>query len=183
MAILPLVLGPNPIFKQKAEPLQSVDADAVTTANDMLETLYKHEGLGIAGNMVGILKRIIVIDLQEEGVKMPYLMFNPEIVKSSDETQTMMEASLCFPGAGTDITRPKEITVTFLDKDGKAQTLITSDLMAQVIQHEVDYLNGKTFLDFLSSMKRNIQIKKTKKHQRYEAAIAKNNAAKEAAEG
>jgi peptide deformylase len=180
MAILPLILGPGPIFKQTAEALDGVNAEALQIAQDMLDTLYEHEGLGIAGNMVGVLKRIIVVDLQDEGVKMPYLMFNPEIVKSSEETQTMMEASLCFPGAGTDITRPREITVTYLDKDGKAQTLIASELMSQVIQHEIDYLDGKTFLDFLSPMKRKIQIKKTKKYQRNTAAIAKNKARNEA---
>ncbi len=163
MAILDIVFGPSPVFKQKAEAFSIIDSDAVTLAEDMLETMYEYRGIGIAANMVGVTKRLIVLDLQQEGVRMPYVMFNPEITWSSEEKATNEEASLSFPGISAQVTRPTSIKISYLDKKGETKELEAKDWFATVIQHEMDYLDGRTYLDHLSKMKRDRLIKKMQK--------------------
>ncbi len=167
MAILPLVYAPNPIFRQKAAPVSEVNDDIRQLADDMLETMYDMRGIGMGANMVGVLKRIIVVDIQEEGVKKPLVCLNPEITWASDETSTNEEASLCFPGVSADISRPSSIKMTYMGLDGETHDLEASDWLATVLQHEVDYLNGKTYLDHLSKMKRDRLLKKSIKYQKH----------------
>jgi peptide deformylase len=130
----------------------------------MFETLRIEHGIGLGANMVGVLKRIIVVKMQQETGLVSYAMVNPEILESSKETQTIEEASLSFPGIAANITRPKSITVRYLDYDGNPQTLAADGFLATVIQHEMDYLDGKVFLDYLSKMKRDMLLKKMEKH-------------------
>lgn len=163
MAILPLVMAPNPIFKQKAEAIQSVDESVKTLMDDMLETMYSEHGIGIAGNMVGVLKRVVVIDLYENKTHDPIFMANPEVISASDKTQVVEEASLCFPGIYAKITRPRQVKVKYLDYDNQPQEMEAEALLSSCIQHEIDYLDGKVFLDYLTPMKRDVLLRKMKK--------------------
>ena len=163
MTLLKLTFAPHPIFKMKAEPVAKVTEEIRKIANDMVETIYAEHAVGMGANMVGILKRIAVVDLQENGVKKPYIFINPEITWSSEETQTYPEASICFPGISAPITRPKAIKLKYIDVNGVAHELEAEGPLATVIQHEVDHLDGKVFLDYLSKMKQGMLIKKMQK--------------------
>jgi len=160
MALLPLIYGPNEIFSQRASDVKIVNDEVRSVVNNMFETMYHEHAIGMGANMVGILQRIIVIDMQENGIRTPYSFINPQITYRSDEMQKFNEASICFPGISAEITRHKTIKVSYLDYDGKPQEIEATGYFATVIQHEVDYLNGKIFLDYLSKMKRDILLKK-----------------------
>lgn len=166
MPLLPLVYAPHPIFKKKAEPILHVDEGTRQLVDDMLQTMYVEKGVGLGANMVGILKRIAVVDIQKNGEPAPYRFINPEITWSSEETQTFEEASLSYPGISAEVTRPKAIKLAYLDYNGDSQTLEAEGFLATVIQHEVDYLNGTVFLDYLSKMKRDMLLKKMQKHMK-----------------
>jgi len=163
MAILNILYGPSPLFKEKAAPLGQIGAEEQQLASDMLETLYDYRGIGLAAPMVGISKRVIVVDLQQEGVRMPFIMFNPEITWRSKDETINEEASLSFPGISAEIKRPKSIKLTYQDKQGTQKELEASDWFATVIQHEMDYLEGRIYLDHLSKMKRDRLLKKMQK--------------------
>lgn len=164
MALLDIVVGPNPIFKKKAVPFDRIDEEARTFADDLLETMYENRGIGIAANMVGHAKQLIVVDIQADGGRDPIICFNPKLVWTSDEEAVNEEASLSFPGISADIKRPAGIKLAYLDKDGAEQTLEADGWLATVIQHELDYLDGRTYLDHLSKMKRDRLLKKMQKH-------------------
>ncbi len=160
MATLSLVMAPNPIFRQKAAGVQQVDENIRLLCDDMLETLYTERGIGLAAPMVGVLQRIIVIDLQQEGVRAPLVCINPHINNMATETEKHEEASLCFPGIRAEIERPASLELDYLDKAGASQSLQAEGWLATVIQHEMEYLDGRTFLDNLSKLKRDRLIKK-----------------------
>lgn len=166
MAILSLIHAPDPIFKRIAEPVKTVDDEIRTLVDDMFETMEHETAVGMGGNMVGILKRVAVVNLHEGGVSKPYCFINPEITWHSEETQEHEEASLCFAGIAAKIKRPNEIKLRYLDYDGHEQELEASGFFASVIQHEVDYLNGITFLDHLSKMKRDMLLKKMSNYRK-----------------
>ncbi|MCL4159976.1 UNVERIFIED_CONTAM: hypothetical protein GTU68_047224 [Idotea baltica] len=132
----------------------------------MINLLYAEQAVGAAATMVGILKRVVVIDLQEKGKRAPISMINPEIIYRSEDLQVFEEGSICFPGVSAEIKRPTSITVNFLDEKGADRSLDASGYLSSVIQHEIDYLNGVTYFDYLTSVKKNLLLKKTKKHQR-----------------
>lgn len=169
MIFLPLVIAPDPVFRMTAEPVKVVDEETRAEVCAMFDTLYREQGVGLGANMVGLLKRIIVVDLQEGGKKAPLAMINPEITGTSEETQVFEEASLSFPGISARITRPNSIEVTYLDTDGRSQTLAATGFLATVIQHEIEYLDGRTYLDHLSTVKRNMLLKKMAKLKRSKA--------------
>ncbi len=164
MALLQLIYAPNPIFSAKAEPVSKVDSEIQKLIDDMFDTMEFEKAVGIGANMVGVLKRVIVVNLKPDGVDQKYCMVNPEIIWKSDETQTHEEASICFPAISAQITRPKAIKVEYLDYDGKPQTLEAQDFLATVIQHEMDYLDGVIYLDHLSKLKRDSLLKKMNKY-------------------
>jgi len=163
MAVLQLVLGPDPILKQKAAPITEITDEVKTLVADMFDTLYVRKGLGIGANMVGELKRIVVVDLQEDGKKTPIALINPEITWRGDKMETREEASLCFPGISAEVTRPDAIKVRYTDLEGNEQLINAEGWLATVLQHEIDYLDGKVYLDYLSKMKRDRLIKKMQK--------------------
>jgi peptide deformylase len=162
--MLSLVYAPNPIFKQKAIKVEVVNDEIKSIADQMLSLMYAERAVGIGANMVGILKRVIVVDIMENSAKNPYVMINPEITWKSTETQDVREASLCFPGIDAIITRPRAIHVVYLDREGNTQKLECEGFLATVVQHEVDYLDGVVFLDYLSKMKRDILLAKMQKY-------------------
>jgi len=165
MSHLELVIGPHPVFRQKAEPVAAVNADIVTKAHGMLDVLKREKGVGIGANMVGLLERIIVIDLPDSEISMPLFMVNPVIVEKSDTAQSYEEASLSFPGISAEIKRPAKITVEYLDLTGDTHSLAVTSFLATVIQHEIDYLDGVLFFDHLSKLKRDSLSRKYKKIQ------------------
>ena len=164
MTILQITYAPHPIFKQKAQLVVTVNDAIRKIANDMLETMYFEKAVGIGANMVGVTQQIIVLDLQEKGTKQPYIMINPEIIELSQNVAEGEESSISFPGISTVINRPNKIKVQYRDLDNNQKTLEAEGFLARVIQHELDYLHGKIFLDYLSKLKRDMLTKKMVKY-------------------
>jgi len=164
MSILSLIYAPDPIFRKICSPIEAIDKSIKNLVDDMFSTLEHEQALGLGAPMVGVLKRVAIVDLNEGGVSAPYTFINPEITWRSKSMQTFEEASLCFPGISAKITRPDAIKLRYLDYDGNSQTLEASGFLATVIQHECDYLDGKIFLDYISRTKRDMLLKKMQKH-------------------
>jgi peptide deformylase len=164
MALLPIVHAPHPIFREKAAPVGTVNAGVRQLVADMFETLYAERALGLSAPMLGIAKQIAVIDL--EGGKAPLCLIDPRITWRSDDLQTHEEASLSFPYISAEVTRPHAITVAYTDEQGAAQERTFEGFAATVVQHELDYFEGRTFLDHLSRMKRDMLRKKMQKLMR-----------------
>ncbi|MBU1102616.1 peptide deformylase [Patescibacteria group bacterium] len=149
---------PNKILKQKAKRVGQIDAEIKKLIDDMAETLYAKGGAGLAANQVGELKQIIVVDIGE-GLK---ILVNPKIIDKKDKA-IMIEGCLSLPGYEILVKRPEKIVVEYLDRQGREQKLKASDLLARVICHEVDHLQGKTLLDKLPIFKRWTIKRKLKK--------------------
>ncbi len=163
MPELQLRIGPDLIFKQKAETVTDFGPELSDLTDSMLAVLYREKGVGLGANMVGILQRIIVVDLQMDGHRAPLVCINPELTSYSSETSTNEEASLCFPGIRAKIERPNAIEISYQDIEGNQHSLKAEGWLSTVIQHEMEYLDGKTFLDNLSKLKRDRLLKKLKK--------------------
>ncbi len=159
-----IVYAPNDIFRQKTTDIDVVDDSIREIADRMVKTMYVEGAVGLGANMVGITKSIAVIDLRENGEHNPYIFINPKISWYAKETQKFEEASLSFPGISAEVERPSSIKLAYLDDEGKFRELDATGFFATVIQHEVDYLNGKIYLDYLSKMKRDMLLKKMEKH-------------------
>lgn len=144
MAIRNLRYGKDEILKKVSKPIEVIDGKIKQLAEDMMETMHKYDGLGLAGPQVGVLKRIIVIDLYEEGTQ--FVLINPEIIKQKGE-QIVDEGCLSYPDQFGKVKRPKEVTVEALDLDGKKVKIVGKDLLAQALCHEIDHLNGEVFID------------------------------------
>lgn len=170
MAVLQLVMAPDPIFKQVAAPVGKVTDEIRQLMDDMLETLHAMKGIGMAATMVDVLKRVIVIDWVEEEEQHRLFMADPEIVEKSDTVQTFNEASMCYPGISADITRPDRVKVRYMDYQGEWQELEAGGFLATVIQHEMDYLDGKVYLDYLSRLKRDTLLRKMQKFMKQYAS-------------
>jgi peptide deformylase len=163
MTILNIIYAPNPIFYNKAKKVDEVNDHVRQVANDMVDTMYFEGAVGLGANMVGVDLAIIVLDLREQEEHKPIIMINPEIIDSSDEIVEFEEASLSFPGISAFINRPNSVKVKYLDMEDKEQIMDAEGFLARVIQHEIDYLHGKTFLDYLSKLKKDMLIKKMQK--------------------
>lgn len=159
-----LVWGMQPIFRKKAKDFEVINGESRLIADRMAKTMYYEGGIGMGANMVGILKSIVVIDLVPNGVNDLMVMFNPKITEYSKETQSFEERSLCWPGIKADVTRPRSIKYNYLDYDGNYKEREAEGFLATVIQHEVDYLNGRIYLDYLSKFKADTLLKKLEKY-------------------
>lgn len=166
MQKLQLVYAPNAIFRKKALPVEAVNDRVRALIDQMFEVLQIENGIGLGANMVGLLERIVVINMWERDKLLTYSMVNPEIIESSKETRVFEEASLSFPGISAKIARPKQIKVKYLDYHGNQQILEAVNFLSTVVQHEIDYLDGKIFLDYLSKIKRDMLINKMKKYMK-----------------
>ena len=145
-----ILIEPDPILRKKCEPLEKVDADIRKLMQDMLETMYDAPGIGLAAVQIGILKRLIVIDIsKDEKKKDPLFLINPVILKSSKKTSTYEEGCLSLPGQFAEIERPAECLLKYIDLSGKEKELKAEGLLSTCIQHEVDHLNGILFIDYL----------------------------------
>ncbi|WP_448674374.1 peptide deformylase [Pseudoxanthomonas mexicana] len=170
MALLPILEFPDPRLRTKAVP---VEAANVTTAefqrllDDMFETMYDAPGIGLAASQVDVHQRFMVIDISEEK-NQPQVFINPELSDKAGE-QVYQEGCLSVPGIFADVTRADEITVRFLDRQGQPQELRADGLLAVCIQHEMDHLDGKLFVDYLSPLKREMVRKKLAKQRKHAA--------------
>ena len=165
MALLPILCYPDPKLHKVAKPVQAVDARIQALAADMLETMYEAKGIGLAATQVDVHLRLIVIDVSEER-NQPLVLIDPEITWTSTETHLNEEGCLSVPGIYDGVQRFDEIRVTALDRDGKTITVEADGLLAVCIQHEMDHLMGKVFVEYLSPLKRNRIKKKMLKAQR-----------------
>ncbi|OPZ78176.1 MAG: Peptide deformylase [Alphaproteobacteria bacterium ADurb.Bin438] len=166
MAVLKVLRVPNPILKQKAKKVEKIDDELKELVNDMFETMYATNGIGLAAPQIGISKRLIVIDTKwrkDSDEKEQIVMINPDIYYKSEELRVYCEGCLSVPGQYEDVTRPDNIKVRYTDLDGNEHDISADGILATVIQHETDHLNGVLFIDYLSSLKRNILIRKVKK--------------------
>ena len=164
----PILIHPDPRLKKLCAPVADVSDDLRRLADDMLETMYEAPGIGLAAPQVGVLDRLIVLDcIKEPGeTPRPLIMFNPEVVAHSDETSSYDEGCLSIPEQYAEVTRPAEVEVSWMDRDGKAQREVFTDLWATCVQHEIDHLNGKLFIDYLGPMKRQMITRKMQKLKR-----------------
>ncbi len=162
-----IVIEPDPILRKKSENLEKVDNELRLLLDDMLETMYNAPGIGLAAVQVGILKRLIVIDISKDKEKKnPIFLINPEIIFKSKKTSIYEEGCLSLPGYFAEIERPEECHIKYIDYDGKKKEMKANGLLATCIQHEIDHLNGKLFIDYLSKLKKDMIIKKLVKHKK-----------------
>lgn len=161
MAKLTILEIPDPRLKLKAEPVGKVDASVARLMEDMLETMYAAPGIGLAAPQVGESLRVIVVDISHEGeAKAPLRMANPEVVWASDEIQVSNEGCLSVPEQYADVERPRSIRVRYLDHQNEIRELEASDMLATVVLHEMDHLDGILFVDRISKLKRNIVLRR-----------------------
>ena len=170
MALLPILEFPDPRLRTKAvdvDPAELATPAFQALLDDMFETMYDAPGIGLAASQVDVHKRFMVIDVSEDRSR-PMVFVNPEIV-SSEGGQVYQEGCLSVPGIYADVTRADTITVRFLDRQGQPQELATDGLLAVCIQHEMDHLVGKLFVDYLSPLKREMVKKKLAKARKHAA--------------
>jgi peptide deformylase len=164
MALLEILHFPDPRLRTRAKPVELVDDDIRCLIDDMLETMYISQGVGLAASQVNIHRRILVMDVSETRDQ-PLCLINPEIVKKSGKERSD-EGCLSVPGIFEPVERAEKITVTAQDRDGESFSLDAEGLLAVCIQHEMDHLEGKLFIDYLSSPKRERIRKKLEKIRR-----------------
>ena len=166
----PILIHPDPRLKKLATPVDDLSDELRTLADDMLETMYDAPGIGLAAPQVGILQRLVVLDCAAKGeAPRPLIMFNPEIVASSDETKGYEEGCLSIPEQYAEVIRPAEVTARWIDRSGAEQEETFRDLWAVCVQHEIDHLEGKLFIDYLKPMKRQMITRKSQKLKRERA--------------
>ena len=162
-----IIIEPDTILRKKSDPLEKVDNELRKLMDDMLETMHAAPGIGLAAVQIGVLKRIVVIDIpKEKEKKKPIFLINPEIVYKSKKTSIYEEGCLSLPNYFAEIERPAECQIKYLDYDGKKKEMKVDGLLATCIQHEVDHLNGVLFIDYLSKLKKDMIVKKLVKHKK-----------------
>ena len=167
MAIKTIITEPNKILRQKSLPVDQVGAEEQRLMDDMLETMYNANGIGLAAIQIGVPKRIIVMDISKNDEKnSPMYFVNPEIKNKVTETSIYEEGCLSVPNFFAEVNRPKKCDVEYLDYDGNKKILNAEGLLATCIQHEMDHLEGILFIDYLSKLKKSMIIKKLSKQKR-----------------
>ena len=190
MTLLPIITLPDPVLRQVSTPVERFDAELKRLAANMLETMYDAPGIGLAAVQVNVPKRLLVLDIGDETeddepdatapaanpasrepvpkpvIRNPIVMVNPRILTLSDDRRVYEEGCLSLPDIRVDIERPAALTVAYQDLDGVPRELTTSGLLATAIQHEADHLDGRLIIDYLTSLKRDIIIRRFKKQAR-----------------
>ena len=167
MSIRNIIIEPDPILRKKSTTLETVDDSIRKILDDMLQTMYNAPGIGLAAVQIGILKRLIVIDVsKKEEEKKPLFLINPEITYQSEETSIYEEGCLSLPGHFVEIERPAKCKVNYIDYHGKKTELEAEGLLSTCVQHEIDHLNGILFIDYLSKLKKDMIIKKLVKQKK-----------------
>ncbi len=161
MAILPIIIAPDPRLKMTSAPVARVDAEIRKLMDDMLETIYRAPGIGLAAPQVGVLKRVIVLDAaRDDAPPEPLRMANPELTWVSEEDATYEEGCLSLPDHYAEVARPARAGVRYLDHQGELRESDIEGLLATCVQHEMDHLEGILFVDHLSALKRNMILRK-----------------------
>lgn len=170
MALLPILVAPDPVLTQISTAVETVDDDIRRTLDDMLETMYAAPGIGLAAIQVGIPKRMLVIDVsREDEEKQPLYIINPEVTWVSDDDQSYEEGCLSLPEHYAEVMRPAEVKIDYLDYNGEKRELHATGLLAICLQHEMDHLEGILFVDHISALKRNMILRKLVKMKRLKA--------------
>jgi peptide deformylase len=172
MAILPILIAPDPRLKRRALPVEAVGREEQRLMDDLLETMHAANGIGLAAPQVGILKRIIVADVAQPGeVPQPWRLANPEVVWKSDEVVASEEGCLSLPEQYADVARPARVRVRFLDHQNEMREIEAEGLLAKCLQHEIDHLEGMLFVDHLTQLKRDIILRKLAKYKKLAAPV------------
>lgn len=174
MAKLPIILAPDSRLKQTSAAVGRVDGDVRRLMDDMLETMYAAVGVGLAAPQVGVLQRVIVLDVARDGEEpRPLRLADPEIVEVSDDDATFEEGCLSLPKHYAEVVRPRTVTVRYRDENDKIKEVKAEGILSTVLQHEIDHLDGVLFVDHISALKRNMILRKLiklKKSQALETA-------------
>lgn len=168
MAILNILEFPDPRLRTIAKAVEQVDDELRQLIDDMFATMYDAPGIGLAATQVNVHKRLVVMDLSEDKNE-PLVFINPEFELLTDEVEQYQEGCLSVPGFYENVDRPQKVKIKALDRDGQPFELIAEGLLAVCIQHECDHLNGKLFVDYLSTLKRDRIKKKLEKQHRQQA--------------
>ncbi|MEO8300618.1 MAG: peptide deformylase [Rhizomicrobium sp.] len=164
MTIRPILTAPDPRLQVISTDVETVTAEIRNLIDDMADSMYAADGIGLAAVQIGVAKRVVVIDLdQKEGEKNPRAFINPKITWASEDMAVFEEGCLSVPEIWDDVERPARIRCAYLDRDGKKQILEADGMLATCLQHEMDHLNGVLFIDHLSRLKKNMAIKKLTK--------------------
>ncbi len=164
MSKLDIVTIPDPILRKSAAPVERVDDELRRLARDMLETMYVAPGIGLAAPQVGVSRRLIVLDVAgDDEEARPLVMINPKILTLGDEQKVYEEGCLSIPDVKVEIERPTSLTASYLDAEGVQRELAAEGLLATAIQHEMDHLDGRLIIDFLSRLKRDIVVRRFRK--------------------
>ncbi len=173
MTLLNIIKVPDPVLKATANEVNKVDAAIRTQMDNMLETMYDAPGIGLAANQINLLNRVLVMDLtkrNDDGSKEdpeeesgPIFMVNPKLIWESEEMSVMEEGCLSIPKQYADVERPAKVRVSYLDYDNKEAELEAEGLLSHCVQHEIDHLDGVLFIDYLSSLKRKMMVRKVQK--------------------
>jgi peptide deformylase len=163
-----ILFHPDPRLKTTCAPVINITGDLRKMADDMLETMYDAPGIGLAAPQIGVLQRLIVMDCvkEEDADPAPVIMFNPEITASSQESEIYEEGCLSIPDHYAEVTRPKEVEVKWIDIEGVEQRQGFDGLWSTCVQHEIDHLNGRLFIDYIGVMKRQLITRKMQKLKR-----------------
>jgi peptide deformylase len=164
MTIRPILIAPDPRLKADSTPVAKVDAEIRKLAEDMADSMYAAEGIGLAAVQIGVAKRVIVMDLDQKDGKKDWRVFiNPKITWASEEMATFEEGCLSVPEIWDDVERPARIKAEYLDLDGKKVEIEADGMLATCLQHEMDHLEGVLFIDHFSRLKRSMALKKLTK--------------------
>lgn len=167
MAVLPILVAPDPRLKTRAEAVDKVDDDVRRLMDDMLETMYNARGIGLAAPQVGVSQRVIVIDVAgEDDEPNPIRMANPEVVWASEEEKLHEEGCLSLPEQYAEVMRPTAVKIRYLDHENEIRELEADEILGICVQHEMDHLNGTLFVDHLSGLKRNMILRKLQKSRK-----------------
>ena len=174
MAILDIIKIPDPLLRRPSLAVERADAAVLRLVNDMFATMYAAPGVGLAAVQVAVPRRVLVMDIAkgDEDAKQPIAMLNPEIVAIvGNDMRIYEEGCLSIPEVFAEVERPASVRVAYLDLKGMRIEMLCEGMLATVVQHEIDHLNGKLFIDYLSKLKRNIIIKKMVKARRDDATV------------
>jgi peptide deformylase len=173
MTLRPILIHPDPRLKMRAQPVTLVTKELRVAAGDMLATMYDAPGVGLAGPQIGVMSRIMVMDCVKdpEAAPRPMVLLNPEVTWASEATHTYEEGCLSIPEQYADVTRPAEVRVRWMDLAGQTQEEHFAGLWSTCVQHEIDHLDGRLFIDYLTPLKRQLITRKMVKLKRDRARL------------
>jgi peptide deformylase len=166
MALLPIIVAPDPRLKVVSRPVDNVDDEVARLMEDMLETMYDAPGIGLAAPQVGVQRRVIVVDVarKDKGEDpKPLKLANPELIATSEDLKSWDEGCLSLPEHYAEVTRPSRVAVRYLDENNKRREIEADSVLAVCLQHEMDHLDGILFVDHVSALKRNMILRKLRK--------------------